>query len=264
MGQALEIKPLIKLHDFDPDYHADMDKEAVRQQTAEMVRKIGELQEKLYANARSSLLVILQGMDTSGKDGAVKKVFQDADPASVHVTSFKKPAGEELVHDYLWRIHQSVPRFGFIGVFNRSQYEDILVPRVLKLVPREVWSKRYEQVNAFENCLQENGVKVLKFYLHISKEEQAERLRARLEDPTKNWKFNVEDLKMRQLWDDFQHAYQDILNLCSPKTCPWHLVPANRKWYRDFVIAEKVLQTLQSMKLQWPAAQEDLTKIKIL
>lgn len=263
MGQAFEITKSIKLRDFDPNYTANVDKETAKQKTGHMVVRIGELQEMLYANAKTALLVILQGLDTSGKDGAVKRVFKETDPASVHVTSFKKPNLDEMSHDYLWRTHKALPSYGYIGVFNRSHYEDILVPRVLKLVPVEVWKERYQQINNFEEMLSGNNIKVLKFFLHISKEEQAERLKARLEDPTKHWKFNSEDLKMRALWSDFQDAYEGVLNHCSTKHSPWHIVPANRKWYRDYVIAQKVLETLEHLKLKWPEAREDFSKVKI-
>src|SRR5206468_4796865 len=173
------------------------------------------------------------------------------------------PSAEESAHDFLWRVHKAVPRFGNIGVFNRSHYEEVLVVRVLKLRPPAVWRARYDQINAFEKHLAANGVVLLKFFLHISRQEQAERLRARLQDPSKNWKFQPDDLKMRAHWARFMKAYEDAINFCSTSHAPWHIIPANRKWYRDFVIAKTVVKALESLKLQWPRPHKDLAKFRV-
>jgi PPK2 family polyphosphate:nucleotide phosphotransferase len=202
-------------------------------------------------------------MDTSGKDGAGKDLLQFVTPAGVETSNFKAPSSEDLAHDYLWRIHKATPRYGNIGVFNRSQYEDVLVVRVLKLQPKEVWSRRYDQINAFEKILTENNTIILKFYLHISKGEQAKRLKARLDDPAKNWKLELNDLNTRQYWSEYEVAYEDVMNKCSTKYAPWYMIPANHKWYRDYVIAQTVLKALEDLKMKWPAPKEDLSKIKI-
>jgi PPK2 family polyphosphate:nucleotide phosphotransferase len=221
------------------------------------------LQELLYADAQHALLIVLQGMDTSGKDGIVKHVLDSVNPSGVEAVNFKVPSREEMAHDFLWRTHKAVPRFGNIGVFNRSHYEAVLVERVMKLQPVHIWRGRYEQINAFEKHLTANRTVILKFFLHISRKEQAERLQARLEDPRKNWKFAPEDLKMRAQWGKFMKAYEDALNFCSTHYAPWHIIPANRKWYRDYVVAKTVVKTMEAMKLKWPQPRTDLSKIKI-
>jgi PPK2 family polyphosphate:nucleotide phosphotransferase len=222
------------------------------------------LQDLLYANARQSVLILLQGMDASGKDGVIKRVLEFVNPLEIEIANFKAPSTEELAHDYLWRVHQRVPRYGHIGVFNRSHYEDVLIVRVLKLQPEHVWRARYDQINAFEKHLTENRVILMKFFLHIGKDEQAERLRARLEDRRKNWKFESGDLQMRAKWPQFQRAYEDALNRCSMPWAPWHIVPADRKWYRDYIVARTVVDALEKLKLKWPKPREDLGKIKIV
>jgi PPK2 family polyphosphate:nucleotide phosphotransferase len=264
MSQPIKVTSKIKLKDFSPDYHEGLDKDKTREKTEELCQRIGELQHLLYADAQHALLILLQGMDTSGKDGTVKHVLDAVNPAGVETANFKSPSREELAHDFLWRIHKAVPRYGNIGVFNRSQYEDVLVVRVLKLQPEEVWRARYEQINHFEKILCENQVTVLKFFLHISKEEQAERLKARLADPKKNWKFDPEDLRMRAHWDNFSKAYEDAINLCSTKYAPWHIIPANHKWYRDYAVSKIVVKALEDMNLSWPKPKTDLTKIKVV
>lgn len=264
MKQPVKITPPIRLRDFRPDFHAHLDKEAVKAETTQLCRRIGELQELLNASARHALIILLQGMDTSGKDGAAKRVLEFVNPAGVETANFKAPSIEELAHDFLWRIHQRVPRYGNIGVFNRSHYEDVLIVRVMKLQPKSVWHGRYDQINAFEKCLAANRVILLKFFLHISKEEQAERFQARLDDPHKNWKFEPADLEMRRKWPQFQRAYEDMLNRCSTPWAPWHIVPADRKWYRDYVIARTVVAALEKLKLKWPKPKADLSKIKIV
>jgi PPK2 family polyphosphate:nucleotide phosphotransferase len=263
MSQPLKIRSRIRLAHFNPSYHEGLDKEKTRAKTDELCERIGNLQHLLYANRTHSVLLVLQGMDTSGKDGAGRRLLEHVTPAGVETSNFKGPSSEELAHDYLWRIHKAMPRYGNIGVFNRSHYEDVLAVRVLKLKPEEVWSARYEQINAFEKYLVRNNVVVLKFFLHISKEEQAERLQARLDDPAKNWKFELNDIKSRALWNKYQEAYADVLNRCSTDYAPWHIVPANHKWYRDYVIARTVVKALEKLKMKWPKPKEDLSKIRI-
>ena len=263
MKQPLVIKPKIRLADFRSDFSNGWTKEEATSETLKLRARIGELQAKLYANTRQALLVVLQGMDCAGKDGATKSLLDAVNPSGTEVVCFKSPSSEELAHDYLWRIHRAVPNYGRIGVFNRSHYEDVLIVRVLELQPKSVWKRRYEQINDFEQHLGANGYTVLKFFLHISREEQAERLVERLQDKTKNWKFESADLKMRERWDEFMEAYEDVLNRCSPPEAPWHLVPADKKWYRDLVIAQRVVEALEDMKLKWPPAREDLSRVRV-
>jgi PPK2 family polyphosphate:nucleotide phosphotransferase len=264
VAQPVKITAPIRLKDFNPDYHEGLDKEETREKTIKLTEKIGDCQELLHADADQALLILLQGMDTSGKDGAAKHLLQFVNPAGVETANFKSPSTEELAHDYLWRVHKLVPRYGNIGIFNRSHYEDVLIVRVLKLQPNSVWQARYDQINAFEKYLVANRVVVLKFFLHISSDAQAERLKARIEDPRKNWKFELNDLEMRAQWGKFQKAYEDAINYCSTHYAPWHIIPADRKWYRDYVIAKTVLKALEGMNLKWPKPKEDLSKIRIL
>jgi len=264
MSQPIKIVSPIRLRDFNPDYHEGLDKDDTREKTERLCERIGELQQLLYADSRHSLLIVLQGMDTSGKDGVVKHVLDAVNPAGVETANFKAPSREELAHDFLWRIHKALPRYGNIGVFNRSHYEDVIAVRVLKLQPPHVWRARYEQINAFEKHLVANNLVVLKFFLHISREEQAERLSERLKDPRKNWKFQPEDLKMRALWNQFMKAYEDAVNRCSTPDAPWHIIPANRKWYRDYIVAKVVVKAMENMRLKWPKPPYDLSKIKIV
>ena len=227
------------------------------------LERLRELQQLLYADGRFALLVVLQAMDTGGKDGTIRHVMSGLNPAGCVVTSFKAPSSEELSHDYLWRIHKAVPARGMIGVFNRSHYEDVLVVRVHKMVPREVWSKRYRQINDMERMLDENGVKILKFYLHISKAEQAKRLRERIEDKSKNWKFSAADLAERKLWGKYQEAFEDAINECSTSWAPWHVVPADKKWARDCIVARAMVDALEALPLRWPKPKTDLSKLVI-
>ena len=263
MAQRIKITSRIRLRDFDPDNCGGLDKDETRDKTRKLCERVGELQHLLYANATHSVILLLQGMDGSGKDSTGAGVLEFVTPAGVQTTSFKAPSAEELAHDFLWRVHKAVPRYGCIGLFNRSHYEDVLIVRVLGLQPRQVWRERYGQINAFERALTGNGVLLLKFFLHISKEEQAERLHERLDNPTKRWKFSVTDLKMRGRWDDFQKAYEDAINRCSTKHAPWHIIPANRKWFRDYIVSKTVVEALERLKMKWPAAKEDLSRIRI-
>ncbi len=228
-----------------------------------MRARLADLQTALFAEHKRSLLVVVQAMDTGGKDGAIKKLCSGLDPNGVHLTNFKYPSAEEWDHDFLWRVHQGAPAKGVIGIWNRSHYEDVLVPRVHKQISAEVWRERCEDINAFERLLARNGVTWLKFFLHISKDEQKERLEARLQDPNKLWKFNPGDLKERALWEKYQDAYEAVLNECSTSIAPWHIIPADRKWARNLMILETVVATLERMNPQYPVADFDPKKIVV-
>ncbi|MGC4193004.1 MAG: polyphosphate kinase 2 family protein [Thermomicrobiales bacterium] len=225
--------------------------------------RIIALQERLWAEHKQSLLVVLQATDTGGKDGTIGHVFDGVNPQGVFVTPFKQPTPEDLDHDYLWRIHRHTPAKGELAIFNRSHYEDVLVVRVHDLVPKAVWKQRYAQINAFEELLTESGTTIVKLFLHISKDEQKERLQARLDDPDKRWKFNPGDLADREKWDDFQDAYQDMLEKCSTDHAPWYVIPADRKWYRNVVVAAIVADALERMDPQFPSEAEGLDDIVI-
>jgi PPK2 family polyphosphate:nucleotide phosphotransferase len=239
------------------------DKEAARAVIAKLNGEIEALQEVLWARQRERLLIVLQGMDTAGKDGAIRNVFQGVDPLGVRVASFKAPTGRELAHDFLWRVHAEVPAAGEIVIFNRSHYEDVLIVRVRELVPRAVWRRRYRQIVEFERLLAETGTTILKFFLHLSKDEQRERLQARLDDAEKNWKFNPGDLAERARWEDYQSAYQEALARTSTAAAPWYVVPADRKWYRDLVISTVLVETLRGLELEPPRADFDPATIRI-
>ena len=261
-NQPIIVQGKIKLKDFAADYCGGLDKEKTKKLTARLAQRIGELQPLLYANASHAVLLVFQGMDASGKDGSVRNVLHEVNPAGVEVANFKVPSAEESAHDFLWRVHQAVPRFGNIGVFNRSHYEAVLAERVLNIVPKKTWTRRYGQIVDFERMLVENNVVLLKFHLHISREEQAERFKERLANPEKNWKFSHADLTTRQHWDDYIVAYQDMLNATSHPEAPWHVVPADRNWYRDHIVADAVVRALEGLKMKWPKPSEDLSKIR--
>jgi PPK2 family polyphosphate:nucleotide phosphotransferase len=254
LGDALIVRPGSKprLSSFDPDDTHGLDKREAEERLDKLRAELTELQTVLYAEARRAVLIVLQGIDASGKDGTIRHVMSGLNPQGVTVTSFKVPEGEEKRHDYLWRIHRAVPEWGKIGIFNRSHYEDVLVVRVHDIVPKSVWSKRFDQINDFERMLAECGVRILKFFLVISKDEQAKRLAARVEDPQKNWKFSAEDTKERKFWDDYIVAYDDVLAKCSTEPAPWHVIPANRKWFRNYAVAQILRDELRSMKLEYP------------
>ena len=234
------------------------DDDALKDQTKKLLERLGDLQAMLYADSRYALLVVLQARDAGGKDGTVRKVFGACNPLGCQVTSFKTPTPIELAHDYLWRVHQATPAKGMIGIFNRSHYEDVLVVRVKDIVPKAVWGKRYDQINEFERMLDDNRVKILKFFLHISRDEQAKRLRDRLSDPTKNWKFRAGDLDDRDLWDEYTKAYRDALRQCSTPWAPWYVVPADRKWYRNWAVATLVREVLAAENPDYPPPDYDL------
>jgi PPK2 family polyphosphate:nucleotide phosphotransferase len=238
------------------------DKQAARQRTARNVETLAALQYRLYAESRRSVLIVVQAMDAGGKDGVVRHVLSGLNPAGCHVTSFKVPSSEELSHDYLWRIHRAAPPRGSIGVFNRSHYEDVLVVRVKNLAPAPVWQRRYRQINEFERTLTEEGTTVVKFFIHISKEEQRERLLSRLEDPERNWKFRAGDLDERQRWNEYQCAYEDALTRCSTRYAPWYVIPGDHKWFRDLAVSEILVTRLKEMKPRFPAPFEDIAEFK--
>ena len=227
------------------------------------IEKLRDQQNVLYADKRYALLVVLQSVDTGGKDGTIRHIFSGVNPRGCQVTAFKEPTQEELDHDFLWRVHRAIPGRGLIGIFNRSHYEDVLVARVHELVPKRVWSKRYDQINDFEKEQDANGVRILKFYLHISKEEQLRRLQARLTDSTKNWKLSPSDFREREYWDEYMAAYEDALTKCSTKHAPWHIIPSDHKWFRNFSIGAIVEETLKEMRLQYPPAKIDLSQIHL-
>lgn len=238
-------------------------REAAEAEFRSLRKELIDLQYRLYAEDKQKLLIVLQAMDAGGKDGTIRKLFKGVNPQGVTVTSFKAPTAEELARDYLWRIHKAVPPKGMIGVFNRSHYEDVLIVRVLNLVPEPVWRPRYEHIRQFEQLLADTGTTIRKFYLHISKEEQKERLQARLDDPEKNWKFDKGDLVQRQHWDDYMDAFQEALTRTTTPSAPWYIIPADQKWYRNLAIARVLVQTMRDMAFELPQVKEDLSQIKI-
>lgn len=254
-----------RLADHDPDDTSDIagGKAEGRAAVAALTNRLDALQELFYADGRFGLLVVLQGMDTSGKGGAIRKVFEGVNPTGVLVASFKPPTEIELAHDFLWRVHPHAPRTGHIAIFDRSHYEDVLIVRVHDLVPRARWKARYTHIRNFEKMLADEGTVILKFFLHISKDEQAERLRARLDSPAKNWKFRIGDIEEREHWDDYQDAYQEMVRRTAAKHAPWIVVPANRKWYRDLVICQTLIDTLEGLDLRYPEPVEDLSGIVV-
>ena len=252
----------IKLADFDPGSTHGVSKAAAADHLVKNLERLAVLQYMLYAEARRSLLVVLQGIDAGGKDGTIQHVMSGLNPQGVTVTSFKVPEGAEKRHDYLWRVHNAVPEWGKIGIFNRSHYEDVLVVRVHGLAPKPVWSKRYDEINDFERMLSANGVRIVKFLLYISKDEQAKRFRQRLDDKSKNWKFSPADLKEREYWDQYIDAYQDMLRKCSTKHAPWYVIPSNNKWFRNLAVSQILHETLDSMDLKFPKPSADFSGIK--
>jgi len=261
--RVLPGKP-ISLSDFDPNGSEHYKKKKDVEAELEKHRnRISKLQERLYAENQRSLLIVLQAMDTGGKDGTIKNVFSGVNPQGCQVWSFKKPSAEETSHDFLWRYHYRAPQRGMITIFNRSHYEDVLIVRVHNLVSEDVWRKRYHTINEFEQMLTFNNITVVKFYLHISKDEQKRRLESRLENPDKRWKFSSSDIQERRLWDDYQLAFEEAINNCSTDYAPWYVVPANNKWYRNLVIARTLADTLEAMNPQYPPAEEGLENIVI-
>lgn len=255
----------VDLSAIDPDFHEGLSKRdpEVKRRTKQARERMYDLQERLYAEGQQSLLIVLQALDTGGKDGTIKHVMRGLNPSGCRVASFKVPTAEELAHDFLWRVHRQTPRAGEIVVFNRSHYEDVLVVRVHGLVPEEVWRRRYQRINEFEQLLVEAGTRIVKFFLYISKEEQRERLQARLDSPAKHWKFHPADLAERRRWDEYIAAYEDALTECSTPVAPWYIIPANRKWYRNMIVAEILAATLEEMDPKFPAVDFDPKAIVI-
>ena len=239
------------------------DKQEAKDALADLTRRLEALQELLYAEKKHKVLVVLQAMDSGGKDGTIRHVFEGVNPQGVKVASFKAPTQEELDHDYLWRVHRRTPGSGEIVIFNRSHYEDVLIVRVHKIVPPRVWRKRFDHINAFERMLADEGTVIRKFFLHIDRQEQKQRLQARLDDPSRHWKFSLEDLKERRRWADYAAAYEEVLSRTSTEWAPWYIVPANHKWYRNLAIASVLVQTLESLKMKYPEPEDDLSGVVV-
>lgn len=264
-SNAYRITPGTRLHldRWDPDETGDYkkherSKEKAKAQTARLIERISALQERLYANGDRALLIVLQGMDTSGKDGTIKHVLSGINPQGCKVVSFKAPSEKELSHDFLWRIHQEVPAKGQIGIFNRSHYEDVLITRVHGMISDRVAKRRFDQIREFEELLTESGTAILKFFLYISKDEQKRRLLERVQNPEKRWKFNEGDLEERKLWDDYLRGFEDVISKTSTDAAPWYIVPANRKWFRNLLVAHVVVEALEAMRLGRPKPSADI------
>jgi PPK2 family polyphosphate:nucleotide phosphotransferase len=254
LRESLRIRPdtRVRVESMDPANTHGFDKEAAIAQTATQLERLTELQDRLWAEAKQAILVVLQGIDAAGKDGTIKKVMEAFNPQGCPVTSFKVPSTEELAHDYLWRVHRHVPRMGEIGVFNRSHYEDVLIVRVHDLAPKAVWSKRYDQINDWERMLTESGTTIVKIFLSIDRDEQRKRFQARYDDPTKRWKFSMGDLDERKLWDDYQAAFDDMLSKTSTTRAPWYVIPANHKWFRNLAVSTILADTIEGLKPAYP------------
>jgi PPK2 family polyphosphate:nucleotide phosphotransferase len=255
----VKLDSQLHLDTCDPDdtgeyKKTDQGEEKAKAVTVQLIGKLEKLQERLYANGERAVLIVLQGMDSSGKDGTIKHVMSGVNPQGCKVVSFKAPSSEELGHDFLWRVHQKVPSKGQIGIFNRSHYEDVLITRVHGLISGKVVKQRFNQIKEFEELLYESGTTILKFFLHISKNEQKKRLEERIRDPEKRWKFNEGDLEERKLWKNYMDAFEDTMAATSTDHAPWYIVPANRKWYRNLVVADRVVEALEDMKLKTPPA----------
>jgi PPK2 family polyphosphate:nucleotide phosphotransferase len=253
------------LHGIKPDdTPSAKDREGAEEKTAENIKAIRELQFQVFTEGKQSLLIILQAPDAAGKDGLIRKVLGQMNPQGCVTHGFKKPTDEELAHDFLWRVHARTPQRGQVTIFNRSHYEDVLVVRVQELVPPAVWKERFDHINAFEKLLTDNGTTIIKFYLHISREEQLERFKARLDDPWRHWKLNAGDYAERKRWMDYHEAYLDVFRKCNPDSAPWYVIPADRKWYRDFAVSEITKKVLEKMNPQPPQPQVDLEEIRAL
>jgi len=264
--QPLRLSPGKKcdLGEFDANAGSEaFDKDSAKKQIKKNAVAIADLARRLYAGHRRSVLLVLQGMDTSGKDGTIRTIMRGVNPQSCQVVSFKKPSEMELDHDFLWRVHQAVPRRGNIGIFNRSHYEDVLVVRVHSLVPEKIWSRRFDQINEFEQLLTESGTEIIKCFLHITKAEQRERLQARVDNPDDHWKFNPQDLAERKLWEQYQRAYEDAITRCNTRAAPWYIIPSDRKWFRNLVVSQLLRDRLESMNPQYPPAETDFAGLVV-
>jgi PPK2 family polyphosphate:nucleotide phosphotransferase len=254
----------INLQRLSPDYNFSIDEEKAEYVLKQNLKKrMSELQYRLYAERKNGLLIVFQGIDTSGKDSTIRHVISAFNPQSCAVKAFKEPTTEDLSHDFLWRIHKRAPSRGEIVVFNRSHYEDIIQPRVHKTIHKSIWLQRYEHINAFEKCLSDNSIKIIKFFLHISKEEQRKRLEERMNDPSKQWKVSESDITERKFWNNYTVTYQDIINRCSNLWAPWYIIPANKKWFRNLVVALVIGDTLERMKPKFPKPTINLSKMTI-
>lgn len=256
----------VSLDDHDPDSRSGFDggKPEAKAELRRLNRRLSELQMRLWAESRQKVLVVLQAVDTGGKDGTIRNVFTGVNPQGVTVHPFRRPTEEELAHDYLWRVHKNTPGNGEIAVFNRSHYEDVLVVRVKELVPEARWHRRYQHINDFEALLVDEGTTILKFFLNISREEQRKRLQSRLEDPEKNWKFRAGDLDDRALWPEFRKAYEAMLSKTSTDHAPWYVVPANRKWYRNLVVSRVIVDTIDAMDPRFPDPEPGLDQVVVV
>jgi len=253
----------VKLKEIDPSFKdGRASHESASDEIAHYQQKLRELQDLLYAERRHSLLICLQALDTGGKDGAINHVLGAMNPQGCRVAAFKQPSAEELAHDFLWRAHKAAPEKGEVVIFNRSHYEDVLVVRVHNLVPKETWSRRYGQINDFEKMLAQHDTHILKFYLHISRDEQLKRFKERLDDPAKHWKISEADYRERAYWDGYEAAYEDALARCSTTHAPWFVIPANHKWFRNLAIARIVVEHLESLKMSYPRPSVDIDQIR--
>lgn len=265
MKLVFKVKPgeEVNLDDYDPDFTGDITQDKAAPFFNELSYELGDLQEMLYAADLNSVLIVLQGIDTSGKDGTIKRVMSQVNPQGCRVESFKVPTEDELSHDFLWRVHKVVPPRRILTIFNRSHYEDVVVVRVHDLVPRDIWKQRYNHINDFEQLLAESGTIVLKFFLHISKDEQKKRLEAREVETEKAWKLAASDWREREYWDDYKRAYEDALSKCSTEHTPWYIVPANKKWFRNLAVADAIVHALRPYKERWEDALNKMSKKKI-
>jgi PPK2 family polyphosphate:nucleotide phosphotransferase len=254
----------VRLDRFDPGKTFGYEKgPECKKSTEKAIERLDVLQSLMYAENKHALLILLQGMDATGKDGTIRHVMSGVNPQGCRVTAFKVPSHEEAEHDFLWRAHLAVPERGQIGIFNRSYYEDVLVVRVHNLAPKEVWKRRFAQINAFEELLAENGVTVLKFFLHISKDEQKKRFQERLDDPAHQWKLSPADFAERKFWDQYVEAYEEALTKCSTASAPWYIIPADHKWFRNLAISRIVAQTLEGFRMKFPKPAFDISQFKV-
>ena len=264
-ASKFKVKPnsKVELGKIDANYKGeDEDKDSAQVTIAKYAQRLRDLQYLMYAENKRSLLIILQGMDAAGKDGLVNHVISAMNPQGCRVFGFKTPSVREQAHDYLWRIHYAAPRKGFVTIFNRSHYEDVLVVRVHSLVHKEVWSRRFDEINAFESLLAHSGTHILKFYLHIDKEEQLARFKPRLDDPNRHWKISESDYKEREYWNDYQKAFEDAISKCSTDYAPWFIIPSNRKWFRNIAVSQILVDTLESLDMKFPAPTVKIAEIR--
>jgi len=252
----------VRLRDFDPGYRGKYHKHEALEKVEDLRLKMGDLQQRLFAERKRSLLIVLQALDAGGKDGVIRHVIGSMNPDGCRVANFKQPTQEELAHDFLWRVEAPTPGRGEVAIFNRSHYEDVLIVRVHNLVPKSVWSSRYDQINDFERRLDLNGTHIHKFFLHISKEEQLQRFEQRLDDPAKRWKISDADYKEREYWNDYHRAYEDAFARCNSKEAPWYVIPADHKWFRDLAISEIIVSTMEEMNFQVPQPSVDIAEVR--